>query len=141
MKIYYPPKNTLFLWQIRLNLLLVLVLLLNLWIFAFSSVFLGIFIFLFAVSLFFTVFYFPKYFKNYSLTLKENALILKSGVFVLRERIMPYPRMVYAERRQTPISKILGVTGLILHATRAATFTVEFGNNDVFEIMEAISGE
>ncbi len=139
MKTYHPPKNTLFLWQLRVFIALMLFIAVTSWIWVLTPYFTVIAAAAVLVAAFFVFFYIPKYIREYSITLGENALILKSGVFVHHERIMPYPRLVYTERQQTLLARGFRVSGLILRATRAVTITIEFGNRDVAEILEAMS--
>ncbi len=139
MKTYCPPKSTLFLWQIRIVVMLTLVLALISWIWYIPSCFL-IVAATFSVSCMAIAFlYLPYYFKRYSLTVCANAIIIKSGVFIQHERIMPTPRLIYTERYRTPISRAFGVSGLVLHATRAATFTAELSDADITEILKEMS--
>ncbi len=141
MKTFKPDKNTLYLWQIRVLLITILLVVLCVW----AKSFVSFFVYL---SVVFAVFgalaafvYFPKYFDRYEVSVTENALIIKSGILLKHERIMPNPRLVYIERYYTPLSRCFGVCGLILHTTRAATFTAEMSQHDIGKIMEAIHGE
>lgn len=83
--------------------------------------------------------YIPNYFKAYSISLSQNALIVKSGVLLKTERIMPEPRMLYAESYHTPLSKAFGLSGLMLRASRAATFCAELKEKDINEILKEMS--
>ncbi len=139
MKTYHPPKSTLFLWQIRIVVMLTTLLALVSWVWFLTAYFLLIAAFLALLCLAFVFLYLPQYFKNYSLTLSDNAIIIKSGVFVHHERIMPAPRLIYTERYRTPIATAFGVSGLVLHATRAVTFTAELSDFDTSEILKEMS--
>lgn len=139
MKTYCPPKSTLFLWQIRIVVMLTIVLALVSWVWYVNAYFIIVAAALCALCLAVAFLYLPHYFKHYSLTLCDNAVIIKSGVFVRHERIMPAPRLIYTERYRTPISRALGVSGLVLHATRAATFTAELRDTDIAEILKEMS--
>ena len=139
MKTYRPPKNTLFLWQTRIVVMLTIIIAAFSWVWFLTPYFLIIVATALFVFLFFALFYLPRYFKNYSLNVCDNALIIKSGVFVLHERIMPNPRLIYTERYCTPLSRIFSVSGLVLHATRAATFTAELRDSDITEILKGMA--
>ena len=139
MKIYYPPKSTLFLWQTRTVVMLTLLLALVSWVWYVSFYFIITCVLLSVLFLSIAFLYLPHYFKHYSIELGKNAIIIKSGLFVRHERIMPTPRLIYTERYRTPVSKAFGLSGLVLHATRAATFTAEFSDTDIDEILKEMS--
>lgn len=141
MKIFKPPKNTLILWQIRIFVMISALLLVFAWVWLFADVFLIVAAVGAAVWLFLAFFYLPKYLKSYSIVISGEAMIIKSGVFIKNERIMPNARLIYAEHYRTPLSRCFGLSGLILRATRAATFTMELELSNINEIVEAISGE
>lgn len=143
MKIYTPPKNTTLLWQIRIGIMLTVF---NIVLYAAVKLF-GInfhicavaaaVLILIGIILIFA--YIPSYFKAYSIELSENALIIKSGVLLKTERIMPEPRMLYTESYHTPLSKAFGLSGLMLRASRAATFCAELRATDTNEILKEMS--
>ena len=139
MKTYHPPKSTIFLWQMRFVVMLTVLLALVSWIWYINSYFIIFAIVLSILCVTVTFLYLPLYFKRYSLTLCDNAVIIKSGVFVRHERIMPSPRLIYTERYRTPVSRAFGVSGLVLRATRAATFTAELSDADITEILKEMS--
>lgn len=139
MKTFSPPKSTLFVWQIRIVIMLTTVLALVSWIWYIPMYFLIIAIAFLIFCIAIAFLYLQSYFKSYSLTICENAIIIKSGVFIRRERIMPTPRLIYTERYRTPVSRALGLSGLVLHATRAATFTVELSDTDISEILKEMA--
>ncbi len=139
MKTYHPPKSTIFLWQMRFVVMLTALLALVSWIWYINSYFIIFAIVLSILCVTVTFLYLPLYFKQYSLTICDNAVIIKSGVFVRHERIMPTPRLIYTERYRTPVSRAFGVSGLVLRATRAATFTAELSDADITEILKEMS--
>lgn len=139
MKTYHPPKSTIFLWQMRFVVMLTVLLALVSWIWYINSYFIIFAIVLSILCVTVTFLYLPLYFKRYSLTICDNAVIIKSGVFVRHERIMPSPRLIYTERYRTPVSRAFGVSGLVLRATRAATFTAELSDADITEILKEMS--
>ncbi len=139
MKTYHPPKSTIFLWQMRFVVMLTVLLALVSWIWYINSYFIIFAIVLSILCVTVTFLYIPLYFKQYSLTICDNAVIIKSGVFVRHERIMPNPRLIYTERYRTPVSRAFGVSGLVLRATRAATFTAELSDADITEILKEMS--
>ena len=139
MKSYRPPKKALRLWQIRsLAVTLVFIAVTSwLWFLTMYSTFITIAAVIAYIAVSF--FYLPCYFRKYEILLDENALIIKSGVFITHERIMPYPRMLYTERLRTPLSYKLGLSALLIRATRATAVILELHNDDVDGILEATS--
>ena len=143
MKTYTPPKNSVLLWQIRISVMLtstafVLFYATRVFSLGFQMLLLieGV---LCLVGIVLVFAYIPTYFKRYAISICDNAFIIKSGVFLTHERIMPEPRMIYAERYYTPLSKVLGLSGIILRASRAATFCAELSDKDINEILKEMS--
>ena len=66
-----------------------------------------------------TLWYFPARFRRARWQAAEEILTL-SGVFFLRRRQLPAQRVQYAELRQCPIQRRLGVCTLVLHAAGAS---------------------
>ncbi len=139
MKTYRPPRSTLLLWEIRNVVMLTIILAALSWVWVLNAYYWVIVLIALLVFLFFAVFYLPRYLKNYSLTVCNNAVIIKSGVFLLHERIMPNPRLIYTERYRTPLARTLSLSGLVFHATRAATFTAELTDSDINEILKEMA--
>lgn len=139
MKEYIPPKKTLHIVQIRVFIALALLVAITSWVW-FLTPYISVAI---AVALVIAVvlnfIYLPIYFKNYSLSVNENAIIIKSGVLLRHERIIPFPRLVFAERQKTILARAFGVSSLILRAARAVSFTAEFSDKDIEEILGAVS--
>ena len=140
MKTYSPSKSSIILWQIRICIMsttlcgAAIFLALN-----FGYMFFAVKVLIIAlilVSFGLVFWYIPTYFKNYELALDNRALIIKSGVFLRHERIMPEPRLIYTQRYRTPLSRAFGLSGLLLRATRAATFSAEFCDTDIDEILK-----
>ncbi len=141
MKVFKPDKSTVFLWQIRVLIITALLSLITGSVKFFVSFFAYFSVVIALLGVIIAFLYIPKYFERYTIMVSRNALIIKSGIFLKHERIMPNPRLIYIERYFTPLSKAFGVCGLILHATKAATVTAEMKTADIEKIMEAIKGE
>lgn len=140
MKVYCPTKNTVILWQIRVVVMSTILCAAAVYVsFAIKmKLFLAVAIIsaIFTLKALLVFWYIPIYFKGYELAINENALIIKSGVILRHERIMPEPRLVYTERYRTPLSRVLGLSGLLLRATRAATFSAELPDAYIDEILK-----
>lgn len=140
MKTYKPPKRTVLLWQIRIGIMstmlcAVVVVIKTKFSYSFFAVDILILI-LFSVATGLVFWYIPTYFKNYELTQGNNLLIIKSGVFLRHERIMPEPRLIYTKRYRTPLSRVFGLSNLLFRATRAITIGAEFCDKDIDEILK-----
>lgn len=139
MKVYKPNKRILIMWHLRTCLVLLAVSLLTLWVWfltVYFSIVIGAAIFLAVV---FNFVYLPLFFKSYSLTVDENAIIIKRGVIIKRESIMPQPRLVYAEQITTPLARMFSVSAIAFRATRAVTVTAELDKSDIAEILEVVA--
>lgn len=137
MKTYLPPKSTLIVWQIRVTVLLALLVAVLYWFIA-DYFFVLLFVSL-VLAIVFNLIYFPAFLRCYNISVNQNAIIIKSGVFIKHERILPFPRMIYAERQQTLVGKAFSVSALVLRVARAATLTVELKDSDIAEIMKAVA--
>ena len=138
MKTYTAPQKTLMLWQIRSVLLLIVIAALTIWISFLTLYFLivtGVTLVILAIAAYV---YLPLYIKRYSVSVGPAAIIIRSGVFIRRENIMPRPRMVYAQQITSPLARIFRVSSLCLNAARASTVTLELDRKDIEEILKEI---
>lgn len=139
MKKYTPPKRVLFVWYLRSAVLLGILSLLTLWVWFFTvyfSIVIGIAI---VIAVLFNFAYLPVFLKSYSITVDKNAVIIRRGVFIKRESVMPQPRLVYAEHITTPTARLFSVSAIAFRAARAVTLTVELEKEEVREILEVIA--
>lgn len=136
---FRPPKKTLLLWQLRLMAILVVFIAVTSWLWVFAKYLTYIIITAAFIAGLLAFVYLPKYVKTYSITLRQKALIIKSGVFITHERIMPFPRLLYTEQLQTPLAASFGLSALLLKATRSAVVVIEINKADIEKIIEAIS--
>lgn len=138
MKIYNTPKSTLKLWQTRLFLVFAALCLLTGWVWFLTLYFSIVIISAFIITVFFNYIYLPLFFKNYSVEVGRQAIIIKSGIFIKHSRIMPFPRLLYAEHIITPIARMFSVSALLLHATRVSVFVFELDKSHIKEILEVL---
>lgn len=119
------PKFTTRLWQLRLGIVM---LILDLMLGALSTFTLwmllpiGILLTLEAAFLFV---YLPKFFSDYRIEVKKDAVLVVYGVFIRTTRIMPYGRLVYTGSYATPLSRRQKLMGLSLRAARGVLFLPE----------------
>jgi membrane protein YdbS with pleckstrin-like domain len=134
-------KKTLRLWQLRtavITLILSVLLILwtgkvqYLWILPVAIILLGV------TGIFI---YLPLYHRAWRLTADKNAVEVQSGVIIRVNRIMPYPRMIYAECYATPIGGLLGLEGMVLKAARTKLFLPELKKQETQKIIQIINSD
>lgn len=134
------PKETKYLWQIRIAFPSVALLI----IFAFLcrlSPWLLIPLALTAVSAVFLIFwYIPLFIKNYCITIKNDAFVISTGVFLKTTYIMPYPRMIYVSSFSSPIARKYGICAVVMRAVRGFIFVPEIKIKDVEMISSKAEG-
>ncbi len=79
------------------------------------------------------------YFKKYSITVDKGAIIVKSGVIIRTERLLPAPRLIFAESFTTPLSRLLGLSQLSLRAIKVNLITAELTKAQTKSILGVIS--
>ncbi len=136
MKTYTPPKRIVWIWALRSVVILIILIFITMWVWFLTPYFAAVVYIAVLLALVFNVLYLPMYLKHYSITVSNSAIVIKSGVFIRHERIMPIPRMVYAERVQTLFARAFSVSALALKATRAITLTLELDSKDIDSILE-----
>lgn len=133
------PKKTTLLWIIRtIGITLVLVALC----YYFSSLF--AFLKLVAVivgiiGLLSATLYLPFFFKSYRIILSNDAVIVKYGIFIKVEHIMPYKRMIYAQSIATPLARALGIAAVRLKAARSYLLVAEIEKESVQSIIDFLA--
>ena len=133
------PRKTTLLWQIRIILVTLVLVAGCLY---FKSLFTPltiIAIVIAAIGLFASLFYLPLYFKSYRIYLSEEAVIVKFGILIKFEHIMPYKRMIYAQSIATPLAKKLGLAAVRLKAARSYLFVVETEEKSVKAIIDFLA--
>lgn len=136
MKTYNTPKSTLKLWQTRLFLAFAALCLLTGWVWFLTLYFSIVIIAAFIFTIFLNYIYLPLFFKNYSVEVGRQAIIIKSGIFIKHSRIMTFPRLLYSEHIITPLARMFGVSAMLLRATRATVFVFELDKRHIKEILE-----
>ncbi len=141
MTTYKPPKKTKTLWALRSLCFMVILCILSAW-FMFLSVkiVLAVLATIAAVLILFNTIYMRAYIENYSVSVGQNAVIIKSGVFIKKERIMPQKRLIYTERITSPIAYLFSLSALTLRAARTMTLTIELDKEDIERIIKEVQG-
>ena len=133
------PKKTTYLWMVRIVVITFILIAVCLY---FSQLF--DFLKIVAVSigilgLILTFVYLPFFFKSYRIILSNDAVIVKFGIFIKVEHIMPYKRMIYAQSYATPLARILGVAAVRLKAARSYLFVAETEIESVQAIIDFLA--
>ncbi len=139
MKVNTLPKKTILLWQVRL---VITTFVLAALCFYFSELltYLKIAAVVIAVlGLLVTFIYLPFFFKSYKIILTNDAVIVKYGILIKIDHIMPYKRMIYAQSLQTPLARIFGVAAVRLKAARSYLFVAEIENESVQSIIDFLA--
>lgn len=133
------PKRTIFLWMVRILVITFILVALCLYftsLFSFlkiAAIVIGI------LGLIITFLYMPFFFKSYRIILTNDAVIVKYGILIKVEHIMPYKRMIYAQSYATPLARIFGVAAVRLKAARSYLFVAETNKNDVKSIIDFLA--
>ncbi|MDD2955066.1 MAG: PH domain-containing protein [Oscillospiraceae bacterium] len=117
MEAKHISRRALLLWRVRLcAAALPLSFLLSLLLEPFSllwSIFAGILILAF---LFFYSFYFPVKYKKLTYAVGRGILVVHGGVFYRTRRSISLANIQYLSSFETPLCRLLGVSGLLIHA-------------------------
>ena len=94
------------------------------------------------LAAFFTawLFYLPRRLRRHRITLNENAVMVQRGVFIRMTYVMPYPRLIYAQRYSTPLGRLFGLAGIRLKAARGALTLPLLEESDLKAILDLLSG-
>ena len=90
--------------------------------------------FLVLLCLFAVFFYIPRFVKSISVTVTEEGVAVKYGVFFKTEQIMPALRTVYTELRQTPLAKRMGLCSVSFSGAKAKVTVPEIAVEDAEKI-------
>lgn len=119
------PKKTTLLWQVRIIIITFILVAACLYfepLFSFlkiAAIIIGI------IGIILAFLYSPFFFKSYKIILSNDAVIVKFGIIVKIEHIMPYKRMIYAQSFETPLARIFGIAAVRLKAARSYLFVAE----------------
>ncbi len=133
------PKKTTLLWQVRI-ILITAVLSALCYYFSYLFSFLQIAAIVIAVlGVLIAFLYLPFFFKSYKIILSNDAVIVKFGIIVKTDYIMPYKRMIYAQSFQTPLARIMGIAAIRLKAARSYLLVAEIDQKSVKGIMDFLA--
>lgn len=140
MKIKLPLKTRI-LWQIRLSVLFIIIIgavaaftPLTAWMLLPSAV-------LFALALIFLFWYVPAFFKSYEILIENGTVIINRGVFIKTTYIMPFPRLVFAQKVSTIVSSRLRLCAVALKAARGFVIIPEMELSDAERLLMSLAGD
>ncbi len=113
------PKKTTILWQVRIiftTLCLVALCLVSSNFFVYFKI---AAIVIAILGFLITFWYLPVFFKKYTIVLTNDAVVVKYGIFIKTEHIMPFKRMIYAQSIETPLARKFGIAAVRLKAARS----------------------
>ena len=133
------PKKTTWLWILRILLVTFILVALCLYftpLFSFlkiAAIVIGI------LGLIASFVYLPLFFKTYKIILSNDVVIVKFGIFIKAEHIMPYKRMIYAQSFETPLARVLGVAAVRLKAARSYLLVAEIEKESAKAIIDFLA--
>ena len=133
------PKKTTWLWILRILLVTFILVALCLYftsLFSFlkiAAIVIGV------LGLITSFIYLPFFFKTYKIILSNDAVIVKFGIFIKAEHIMPYKRMIYAQSFETPLARVLGVAAVRLKAARSYLLVAEIEKESARAIIDFLA--
>ena len=133
------PKKTTWLWILRILLVTFILVALCLYftsLFSFlkiAAIVIGV------LGLITSFIYLPFFFKTYKIILSNDAVIVKFGIFIKAEHIMPYKRMIYAQSFESPLARVLGVAAVRLKAARSYLIVAEIEKESAQAIIDFLA--
>ena len=133
------PKRTTWLWILRILFVTFLLVALCLYftpLFSFlkiAAIVIGV------LGLITSFVYLPFFFKTYKIILSNDAVIVKFGILIKIEHIMPYKRMIYAQSFETPLSRVLGIAAVRLKAARSYLLVAEIEKESARAIIDFLA--
>lgn len=133
------PKKTTYLWMVRIVIITFILVAACLYFSQLFSFLKIVAVIIGILGLILTFVYLPFFFKSYRIILSNDAVIVKFGIFIKVEHIMPYKRMIYAQSYATPLARILGVAAVRLKAARSYLFVAETEIESVQAIIDFLA--
>ena len=137
---YTLPRATLYLWQCRSAAVWLLIVgICTLYLFRIKHFLIALIIIavLFAV---FTFVYLPKLFASYKIRRISDAVVINLGVIFHSTHILPFSRLIYAQKIKSPIARKFNLTALMLKAARTWLFVPEMTTADAERFLEDMGG-
>lgn len=135
MKEFVLSRKTPFIYIIRLTgVTVALIVLLNLVIPTFLTQ-----LVLFITSLFVLISaYLPFYFKSIKIVIARDVIIIKKGIFIRREHVLPFKKLVYTVSFATPFASFFGVKAICFKAVRKTVFLPEIDKTQAKKLLSLI---
>ena len=133
------PKKTTWLWFVRVIFITFIVSVLCLYFAPLFSLLKIAAIVIAVLGVILAFVYLPFFFKTYKIILSNDAVIVKYGILIKVEHIMPYKRMIYAQSFETPLARILGVAAVRLKAARSYLLVAEIEKESAQSIIDFLA--
>jgi membrane protein YdbS with pleckstrin-like domain len=133
------PKKTTWLWILRILLVTFILVALCLYFTSLFSFLKIVAIVIGVLGLITSFIYLPFFFKTYKIILSNDAVIVKFGIFIKVEHIMPYKRMIYAQSFESPLARVLGVAAVRLKAARSYLLVAEIEKESARAIIDFLA--
>ena len=133
------PKKTTWLWILRILLVTFILVALCLYFTSLFSFLKIVAIVIGVLGLITSFIYLPFFFKTYKIILSNDAVIVKFGIFIKAEHIMPYKRMIYAQSFESPLARVLGVAAVRLKAARSYLLVAEIEKESARAIIDFLA--
>lgn len=78
------------------------------------------------------------YCKSVKVLLYGEVIVIKKGILIRREHVLPLKKQVYTLSLQTPLAKFLGVTAISFKAVRKTVFIPELDSFDAQRLLSLI---
>lgn len=91
--------------------------------------------------IFIDLIYLPLYVKSILLTIGDDTIMYRSGVFINRRRHMKRERIVFVNYVKTPVTYLLQIASLNIFATGSSIAIPYMSKRDVNEILSILSPE
>ena len=132
---YTPPIKALRLWQIRAALLWVALLLACFCLFWTSVLLFPIVTAVTATFLTVIFWYLPRFRKSCRISCKKNGIVIEQGVIFKKCQILTFNRMIFAQNFSTPLSRLFGLSFVILKSVHTAVLIPELSKAATKEIL------
>lgn len=91
--------------------------------------------FLFAIFLFAVFYYIPCFIKTTVICVSKEGVVVKYGVFIKTEKIMPALRLIYVETHQTLLARAMGLCAVSFLGAKVRITTPEMPLSDAEKII------
>lgn len=92
------------------------------------------------LCLFFLCFYIPRFVKSTEITVSNDGVVVKYGVFYKTEKIMPILRLIFMETYQTPLARLMGLCAVSFLGAKSRVTIPEISKTDAEKLFALVKG-